>query len=547
MKAPTVMRVVWLYIALAASLSASAAEPHPFSLALETLERDLTSADYHAVLATMIPTDLRAEWQRIGTPDNYHLFAKQHGGADAVAADPVLQRAYDRRKEVADRFLEMMADAYAAKKQKPPFADANVLLKVLESADRRGAGDVQGTLTIEPIYPADDAPRYWTGLRGSTQQGLVTHSTLPKSWDAVWSAPLSGRGNSAPILWADHLFVTAEGPRPEDLTQSPDRYLLAIDRRDGKLLWQHAAPKPTEVEALYWKNTFASSTVATDGERVIAFLGNSGLVCCDFTGKRLWHTDLGTFPTMHGPGTTPVIYRDLVIIVQDQRKGDSLFAAYDKHTGKKRWQHARPQQAGWSSPVLLRVGNRDELIYNGSHVVIGYDPATGSELWRAKGTTEESIPMIITGGGLLYSASGRNGPLFAIRPGGNGDVTESHVVWRNERGGPLVPSPAYHDGRLYQVNDTGILTCFDATTGDTLWVQRLRGRFSTSPLVIGDALLVVNEDGVATVFRAGEAFESVLEHDLGEPVLATPAVLDNRIYVRTAEQVLCLGEKGLHP
>ncbi|HUQ70986.1 MAG TPA: PQQ-binding-like beta-propeller repeat protein, partial [Planctomycetaceae bacterium] len=237
-----------------------------------------------------------------------------------------------------------------------------------------------------------------------------------------------------------------------------------------------------------------------------------------------------------------VLYRDLVIVMQDQNKGASLFAAYDKQTGTKRWQHERPKQAGWCSPVLLRVGHRDELIYNGSHVVIGYDPATGAELWRASGTTEESIPMIVTGGGLLYSASGRNGPIFAIRPGGNGDVTDTHVVWRNARGGPLVPTPAYHDGKLYLVNDTGILTCLDATTGDTVWQHRLRGRFSTSPLVIDDQLLVVSEDGVTTVFRAGSEFVSIAEHDLGETVLATPAVLDNRVYVRTAGHVLCVGD-----
>jgi len=533
-----------LGLVLCVGSAQAADEPHPFSLPLQTLERDLTSPDYHAVLATMIPTDLRAEWQRVATPDNYHVFAKQHGGLEQLSADPVLKRAYDRRKDIADRFLAMMADAYAAKKQKPPFADPAALLKVLESADRRGTGTDGAAIAIEPIYPAEDAAKYWTALRGPTQQGLVRNSTLPQTWDVLWKTPLPGQGNSAPIIWGDQLFVTAEGPRPEGATAGPERFVLAFDRRDGVLQWKHAAPQPTELETLYWKNTFASSTVVTEGERVIAFLGNSGLVCCDLASNRLWHTDLGTFPTMHGPGTTPVLYRDLVIVMQDQNKGTSLFAAYDKQSGAKRWQHERPKQAGWCSPVLLRVGNRDELIYNGSHIVIGYDPATGTELWRANGTTEESIPMIVTGGGLLYSASGRNGPIFAIRPGGSGDVSDTHVVWRNARGGPLVPTPAYHAGRLYLVNDTGILTCLDATTGDTVWQHRLRGRFSTSPLVIDDQLLVVSEDGVATVFRTGGEFVSVAEHDLGETVLATPAVLDNRVYVRTAGHVLCVGEAG---
>ncbi|HTN00854.1 MAG TPA: PQQ-binding-like beta-propeller repeat protein, partial [Planctomycetaceae bacterium] len=413
----SLLRIASLILLLGASLHA--AEPYEFSLALKTLEQDLTSQDYQAVLATMIPTDLRAEWQRVATADNYHLFAKQHGGVEAVLANPDLKAAYTRRKDVADKFLQLMTEAYAAKKQKPPFVNPELLLKALESADRRGTAGNQPTLAIEPILPAPGADEQWAALRGPTQQGHVLHSALPKTWDTLWKVSLPGRGNSAPVVWGDRIFVTSEGPRAESAKESPERFLLAFDRRDGRLLWKYTAPQPKEVETLYWKNTFASSTVATDGERVIAFLGNSGLVCCDIDGKPLWQTDLGLFPTMHGPGTTPVLYGDLVIVVQDQTKGTSLFAAYDKRTGEKRWQHERKNQPGWSSPVLLRVGSRDELIYNGVHVVHGYDPATGEELWRVNGSSEEAIPMIVSGGGLLYSSSGRNGPIFAIRPGGN--------------------------------------------------------------------------------------------------------------------------------
>ncbi len=523
-------------------LIARSAEPYPFSLPLQALERDLTSPDYHAVLATMIPTDLRAEWQRVATPDNYRLFEKQHGGVEKLEGDADLQQAYQRRKTVADRFLKLIAEAYAAKKQKPPFIDEALLNKVLENADRRGTGDKAAAVMIRPILPAANAEQHWPSFRGPTQQGAVLRSELPKTWNTLWKTPLPGRGNSSPIVWGDAIFVTAEGPRPEIAGMSPERLLIALDRGDGHVLWKHAAPAPTAVETLYWKNTFASSTMVTDGERVIAFLGNSGLVCCDLAGNRLWHTDLGLFPTMHGPGTTPVLYRDLVIVVQDQTKGTSLCAAYDKRRGGLRWKNERPNQAGWSNPVLLHIGDRDELIYNGANIVISYDPATGKELWRVNGSSEESIPMIVSGGGMLFSASGRNGPIMAIRPKGQGDITASHVAWRNERGGPHVPTPAYADGFLYMVNDTGIATCLDATTGETVWQHRLRGRFSMSPLLFDEKLLVISEDGVITVFRAGNAFEQLTEHALGETVLTTPAVLDNRLYIRTAENVLCLGD-----
>ena len=532
----------WICLVIACS-PGIAAEPDELSLPLQSLERDLTSEDYRAVLATMIPTDLRAEWQRVGTPDNYHVFALQHGGLMALSDDPDLKREYERRKAIADQFLKLMSDAYATRNQKPPFSDEKLLLKVLESANRRGTGQEAANLEITPIYPAPDAERQWPALRGPTQQGLVLHSTLPSpgTWAVLWKRALPGKGNSAPVIWDNQIFVTAEGPRPEQSDAGPQRFLLAIDRTNGKSLWQHAAPPASEVEKLYWKNTFASSTVVTDGERVIAFLGNSGLVCCDLAGKPLWHVDLGSFPTMHGPGTTPVLYHDLVIVVQDQTKGTSLFAAFDKRTGEKRWQHPRRNQPGWSTPVVLKVGDRDELIYNGANVVSGHDPGTGKELWHINGTSEESIPMIISGGGLLYSSSGRNGPIFAIRSGGNGDISESHVVWRNERGGPHVPTPAYHQGRLYVINDTGILACLNALTGDTVWQHRLRGRFSTSPLIIDDLMLIVSEEGLMTVFRAGDKFSHVDEFDVAETVLATPAVLDGKLYVRTAENLLCIG------
>ena len=150
--------------------------------------------------------------------------------------------------------------------------------------------------------------------------------------------------------------------------------------------------------------------------------------------------------------------------------------------------------------------------------------------------------MIASGGGLLYSTSGRNGPTLAIRPGGEGDVTATHLVWRSQRGGPHVPSPAWHDGRLYLVSDTGIVTCLAAASGEALWQRRLRGRFSASPLVIGDTLLLLNENGVSYLLRSGPEFEVIGEFDLGETTLATPAILDGRIYFRTEGHVLCVGE-----
>ena len=576
--------VASLFLAPANSSAADTADPHPLSLPLQELQRDLTSKDYLDVLATMIPTDLAAEWQRVATADNYHLFAKRHGGLEKVAADPTLKAAYERRKAIATQFLDLMRAAYAKKKQKAPFDDGQALAKALDSAEKRAAEGATAEIAIHAVMTGPGAEKQWPSFRGPTAQSIVLNSSIPLEWSDTknvrWKAKLPGRGNSSPVIWNGRLFITAESdPRPADTglaakDRAPDRLLLCYstgadkagadkagaDKANndksasgkpvpgsfaapGKLLWQYAAPRPAKHEVLYWKNTLASSTPVTDGERVIVFFGNAGLLCCDLDGERIWHTDLGTFPTMHGPGSTPVLYQDLVIVIQEQNVGTSLCAAFDKRTGKQIWRKPRPNSMGWSSPMVLRVGNRDELIYNGSNQVVSYDPRTGDELWRASGTSIEAIPMIVSGGGRLYSFSGRNGPMFALKPGGHGDITDSHVLWRHERGGPHVPTPAYHDGRLYVISDTGILACVDAATGDLVSQKRLRGRFSMSPLIAGDKLLLLNEDGMTYVVRADKEMQVVRQNDLGETTLATPAVVGGRIYFRTADHLICVGEK----
>ncbi len=523
----------------------SSSEPYPLSLALQTLERDLSDPDYRAVLDTMIHTDLRAEWQRIATPDNHLVFAKRHGGEEAMARDPQLKAAYERRRQITDRFLDLMRETHQAKNLKVPFDDAQVR-DVLASVDRQSSDRADSSTSVEPLLPVPGAEQQWPCFRGPSQQGLVySDAPIPERWSTdeniLWKSELPGRGNSSPVIWDHRLFLTSEGPRDDDGDAAPERLLLCFDRRDGELLWTHAAPEVTETEGLYWKNTFASATPVTDGERVIAFFGNAGLVCCDMDGNRLWHRDVGHFPTMHGPGTSPVLYRDLVFLIQDQTKGESLCAAYDVRTGEPRWKRQRPNNAGWSTPVLLRVGNRDELVYNGTYDVTSYDPATGKTLWTLEGTSNEAIPMVVSGGDLIYSTSGRNGPSLAIRPGGTGDVSETHLAWKNRRGAPHVPSPLYHDGRLYFTSDTGIAVCLEAATGETLWQERLRGRFSASPLLVGNKILLLNEAGVTYVIESAAEFRLLAENDLDAVTLASPAILDGRIYFRTENHLIGVG------
>lgn len=544
------VQLLTLLVVAVAPIAAASAEEHSLSLELEVLERDLASADYQAVLKTMIPTDLAAEWQRVATRDNYQLFARQQGGLQAVERQPALKAAYDRRRRIATEFLAQMRSAYEAKKLKPPFEDAAVLSRVLDSGAKGEAKSAAAATLIELVMPCLGAEQQWPCFRGPTGQGIVLDTDIPLKWsdseNVQWRFKLPGRGNSSPVVWGDKLLVTAESqPRPDDAPlrakdDAPDRLLLCFSTA-GRLLWQHTAPRPETHEVLYWKNTLASATPVTDGERVIAFFGNAGLVCCDMDGKRQWHVDLGEFTTTHGPASAPVLYQNLVILIQDQNKGRSLCAAFDKRSGAQVWQRERASSMGWSNPVVLKIGGRDELIFNGSNEVVAYEPLTGEELWKHAGTSIESIPMIAPGGGLLFSTSGRNGPIFALRPASPGKATEPELVWRREHGGPHVPSPAYIDGRLYLINDTGIAMCLDAATGETLWQKRLRGKFSTSPLVVGDKLLATSEEGITYILQAGPRFELLGENSLSETIYATPAVVNGRLYFRSTTGLICVG------
>jgi hypothetical protein len=488
----------------------------------------------------MIPTDLEAEWQRVATSDNYFVFAEQHGGQAKIAADPALRTAYERRRHIADTFLAMIREAYAKRRRRPPFEDRTKLEGALESAGRRSRRDGDAkAISVRALMPSAGAERQWPRLRGPDGQGTTFDTDLPLHWgpneNVVWKVDIPGRGNSSPVVWDDRIFITTAS------ADGNERKIVCYARPDGKLLWQAAAPASAARESLYTKNTFASSTAVTDGQRVIAFFGNEGLLCVDFKGRQQWHVDLGLFPTMHGPGTSPVLYKDEVICIQYQTRGKSLFAAFDKRTGARLWQQERENAACWSTPVVIRIGDRDQLVYNGSGFIAGYEPETGKELWRVAGTSREAIPTVVVGGGLLISASGRNGPTMGIRPGGKGDLTETNVAWRNLRGGPHVPSPLFYEGRIYIVNDTGIATCIDAVDGRTVWQHRLRGRFSMSPIVAEGRILVTSEEGRSTIFQAGDTFQVVTENDLQEPVLATPALLGGRLYFHTASHLLCIG------
>lgn len=527
-------------VAVSASKAQNTEEAYPFGIQLRVLAQDVVSRNYREIVRTMLTTELQEEWKRVATPDNYVIFMQIHGGRERVLSNPGLKVAYEKRKQVADNFITLMLDAYQRKETKPSFTSEQVGELLATAKPKNVSAEAIEAVDVQPVMPAPAAERQWPCFRGPTGQGIALETKFPLTWsqteNILWKVELSGRGNSSPVIWGDRLFVTSASK------DGKIRELFCFSRSQGRLLWQRAAPAPREIERIIRKNSYASSTPVTDGERVIAFFGNSGFVCYDMNGELQWKQHVGHFTTMHGPGTSPVMYRDKIIFIQDQNRDESVFIALDKQTGQKLWQHDRAEAMCWANPVIVRVADHDELIYNGSFHLKGYNPDTGLELWSLAGPTREAIPMIVTGGGLIFSASGRNGAILALRPGGKGDITRTHLSWLNERGGPHVPSPVYYQGRLYLVSDTGVVMCLEAASGDIVWQERLKGRFSMSPIVAGDKLILINEEGLAYILQAGDTLSILAQNDLGEETLATPAVLGGRIYIRTASNLYCISE-----
>lgn len=529
-----------LLIAVSASKAQNTEEAYPFGIQLRVLAQDVVSRDYQEIVQTMLTTDLQEEWKRVATPDNYVIFMQIHGGRERVLGNSGLKIAYEKRKQVADNFITLMLDAYQRKKTEPPFTSEQVRKLLATAKPKNVSTEAIESVDVQPVMPAPGAESQWPCFRGPTGQGIALETEFPLTWsqteNILWKVELSGRGNSSPVIWGDRLFITSASK------DGKMRELFCFSRSQGRLLWQRAAPTPQKIERIIRKNSYASSTPVTDGERVIAFFGNSGFVCYDMNGQLQWKQHIGHFTTTHGPGTSPVIYRDKIIFIQDQNRGESVFMALDKQTGRKLWQHDRREAMCWANPVIVRVADHDELIYNGSFHVNGYNPDTGVQLWSLAGPTREAIPTIVTGGGLIYSASGRNGTIMALRPGGKGDITRTHLCWLNERGGAHVPSPVYHQGRLYLVSDTGVAMCLKAASGDIVWHERLKGRFSMSPIIAGDKLILINEKGLAYILQAGDILSILAQNDIGEETLATPAVLGGRIYIRTASNLYCISQ-----
>ncbi|HVA51630.1 MAG TPA: PQQ-binding-like beta-propeller repeat protein [Pirellulales bacterium] len=382
----------------------------------------------------------------------------------------------------------------------------------------------------------------WPRWRGPRGDGHSTETKLPVKWgngDIDWKAPLPGVGESSPVIWQDKLFLTSaeDGGRR--------RNVLCLDRRGGKLLWKQSVQFDGQPEGLHKMNTFASPTCVTDGEVVVAFFGRAGLHAYSVAGKHLWSNDLGQFDNPWGVGASPVLVGDLVVQNGDA-DSNAFLAAYDKRTGKTVWRVPRPDHRGWSTPILLDVDGRQELILNGHTGVTAYAPASGKELWFCAGFNGRGEPTATPGKGLVFLVNGLPGDIYAVKPGGQGDVTQTRMAWHTPRKSRRdLPSPILIDDYLMVVGMDGIAVCYDAPTGAVVWQERVAGNCSASPIAAAGLAYFLSEDGTVVVIKPGRQFEEVARNKIaaaGDEVFrASPAACAGQIFLRSDRVLYCVG------
>jgi outer membrane protein assembly factor BamB len=374
----------------------------------------------------------------------------------------------------------------------------------------------------------------WPAFRGPTGQGHSAEQGLPLEWSEdrhiVWKAPVPGLAWSSPVVSGGRVWVTtATRGRGASLRA------VAFDAATGREVVNVEVFGSRSGELLNPKNSLASPTPIVDGDRVYVHFGADGTAALTTGGDIVWRTRLA-YESQHGNGGSPVLYGDLLIVSCDG-SDEAFVVALDTRTGKVRWKTRRrqPWDQAYSTPLVIRVGEQDQIVSVGAYRAAAYDPASGKELWRVSyGSGFSNVPRPVYGHGLVYIATGFQQPtVIAVRPDGSGDVTRTHVAWTLRRSAPFTPSPLIVGDELYIVNDLGILSCLDARSGAILWQQRLGGNYSASPVFADGRIYVQSEEGVTTVIAPGREFRRLAINRLDGATLASMAVSDGAIFVRS--------------
>jgi outer membrane protein assembly factor BamB len=411
----------------------------------------------------------------------------------------------------------------------------------------------------------------WPQFRGPGALGVAEDPDLPDAWSATenvtWKTDIPGTGWSSPIVWGDNIFVTTvisavEGEKPKKglyfggerkAATDPHRWVVyCVDWKTGRIRWEREVQTGLPPGPRHLKNTYASETPVTDGERLYAYFGNVGLFCFDMSGKKLWEKRWKSSPTRYGWGTaaSPVLYKDRIYILNDNDE-KSFMAALDKKSGEEIWQISRDEGTNWSTPYIWENELRTEIITAGTRRVRSYD-LNGKLLWELAGMSSIAIPTPFSKHGLVYIASGYVGdqhrPVYAIRPGASGDISlkqgetaNKYIAWYQPQGGPYNPSPLVYGDYYYTLLDRGFFTCHDAKTGKEIYAKvRIDpgvNAFTSSPWAYNGKIFCLSEDGDVFVIQAGPEFKLVRKNSLDEMCMATPAIARGSLIIRTASKL----------
>ncbi len=415
---------------------------------------------------------------------------------------------------------------------------------------------------------AEDWP-CWRGPRGD---GTSLERNIPIRWNGAadeeagkkvneniaWKVPIPGLGHASPIVWQDRIFLVS------CLEETGDRILICLDRLTGRKLWQQTVVN-TPLEKLHRLNSRASSTPATDGQRVyVSFLeshperklprandnpdrvtpGTMLVVAYDLDGRRLWTARPGEFYSRHGYCASVLLFENLVIVNGDH-DGDAYLVALDRETGKTVWKIPRENKTrSYCAPIIRQIDGRTQMILSGSLCVASYDPRDGSRHWIIDGPTEQYVASLVYNGKLLFMTAGfPEFHIMGIRPDGRGNVTDTHVAWRTTKGCAYVPSPIVGGRGKYFLlaSDLGICSLFEASTGKRHWMERIGPHYSSSPVEADGLVHFLSDRGVTTIIRPGEKFDVVAINSLGENCYASPAISHGQIFIRAEKHLYCIG------
>ena len=435
-------------------------------------------------------------------------------------------------------------------------------------------------VTAPTALPQETTERFqWPSFRGPLASGIADGQNPPTAWDpetgrnVLWSTPLPGLGHSSPVVWDERIYLTtAVSDDPNSIfrygtdgrmDRRSDRernawYVYSIDRRDGEVVWARQLISGNPSVQRHPKNSYASATPTTDGKHVVVLVATGDLFCYDFDGNLLWDLDLGPIDAgasydnayQWGAASSPIIWQDLVIVQVDQQVG-SFIGAFDVSTGEEVWRTPRDLISSFSTPTIHVGTQRTELVTNGAGTMHGYDPTSGEELWRMSGSSLNTTPTPVSDQELIYVASGyRTRPIFAIRAGAAGDISladdensNAHVAWSSPRDGPYIATPLVYRGYLYVVSANGVLTVFHAITGERVYKRRIGdtgGAYSASPIAADGRIYLTSEDGDIFVIKAGAEYELLATNRMGEVCLATPAISEGQIFIRTTGHLLAV-------